>query len=213
MNIEQISNELQWIERAKEIIFESLALTTGPKSIVIPGGSTALPLLKQLYNLSLPWQEISMYQSDERVTNEVGELNLTSQLINLSKEFMLQLHKFVQFNTDLDEQKMITQYTNQLPDKPFDLVILGMGEDGHIASLFNEEDCSKSGDVVITQAPDSYTTKLRVSLSYKHISNASKILLLTKGDKKLQQLNNSANQPVELILMLLQTVVVHSIDS
>jgi 6-phosphogluconolactonase len=213
MNIEQISNELQWIERTKEIIFESLALTTGPKSIVVPGGSTALPLLKQLHNLSLPWQEISIYQSDERVTNQVGELNLTSQLISFGKEFVLQLHQFVQFNTEISQKEMIQQYTNQLPDKPFDLVILGMGEDGHIASLFSEEDCNKNGDAVITHAPDNYATKLRVSLSFDRISNASKILLLTKGNKKLQNLDDSVNQPVELILKLPQTVVVHLIDS
>jgi 6-phosphogluconolactonase len=209
MNIELIPSQSQWIERSKEIIFESLSLAQGAKSVVIPGGTTPLPILRELGKLGLPWHEVTMYQSDERITQDIEEANLTSQLISLTKEFVLQLDKFVLFNTDLEVEDMQLQYNSQLPLVPFDLVILGVGEDGHIASLFDLEDCLAGGDTIITQAPSSYISSERISLTLGRISSARTIMVLSRGDAKLERLQNPKGTPLELLLQLPQAISIH----
>ena len=213
MNIELIEGESQWIERSKEFVFESLALIQHPKSIVIPGGSTPIQLFKELGSLSLPWQEASVYQSDERLTDDITELNLTTQLNTLTKEFVLQLKQFVIFNTEKNREDMVMSYSSLLPTSPFDLVILGMGDDGHVASLFDLEDIKKPGDVVFTAAPATYITSARVSLGWGRISKARKILLLSKGAKKLDRIYHSTNTPLEHVLSLDTTHVIHCVDN
>ena len=176
-----------WTQRALEIIKEKVLLSQGDFHIAIAGGATPLPIYRELSELSLPWNRISLYQTDERLTSDLNELNLTTQLSALGRNLLLSVHKFVTFNTDLAVTEMVNSYTKSLPDK-LDLVVLGMGEDGHIMSLFCEDDLVVEGRVTQT-ITNNYRTKHRVGLTFDYLKKTSHILLLIQGAKKLEQLS------------------------
>lgn len=176
-----------WTQRALEIIKEKVLLSQGDFHIGIAGGVTPLPIYCELSELSLPWNRISLYQTDERLTTDLNELNLTTQLSALGRNLLLSVHNFVTFNTDLAVTEMVNSYTKSLPDK-LDLVVLGMGEDGHIMSLFGEDDLTAEGRVTQT-ITNNYRTKHRVGMTFDYLKKTSHILLLIQGAKKLEQLS------------------------
>ena len=117
------------------------------------------------------------------------------------------------FNTELNTVDMLQSYQNQLPMKPFDLAILGMGEDGHIASIFDIRDCAKQEPVFTTHTSSTPPISERVTVGWDQIATSRAILVLTKGAKKLERLLNPMNTPAQLLLELPQTTLLHSIDS
>ncbi|MFW6366205.1 MAG: 6-phosphogluconolactonase [Spirochaetota bacterium] len=89
----------------------------------------------------------------------------------------------------IDSSNYITTGENGIVQ--LDCIILGMGSDGHTASLFTESDCELTGSAVAT-VPEKLP-HLRVSLSYATIINASKIFFIVTGNAKARRLANLAS--------------------
>jgi 6-phosphogluconolactonase len=161
---------------------------TGSFRIAIPGGKTPINLLKSLGEQTLDWESVKFYQTDERfVSNKNNNSNqkMQSEALETALESGSQ---FVTFDTNEplgDKQKIANDYSMELDalDQPiFDIVLLGLGEDGHVASLFTTQDFEESSHLAIVTTNPS--DEQRFSLSFNAIMDSKAIVIYTVGDKK-----------------------------
>ena len=175
--------------------------------IALSGGSTPHPILKKLSKKKINWENIEFYQVDERGPKEGVEMNNYRKLnknflskIN-SKSYSFLNTKFSLEQNLIDYKNIISQNVKMKNGFPvFDLLLLGMGNDGHIASLFKESDGIYIKDEIIiinyVKKIDSY----RYTMTFPTIFNAKKIVLLFTGDEKYNVLRESSDLPIHHLI-------------
>jgi len=180
--------------------------THGRASLVVSGGRTPLPLFKQLSETELEWDKVDITLADERWVDEGHEASNTS----LVKQNLIQNKaasaRFVELKTDGHDTKdgvSAAQENVASMAQPFDALILGMGEDGHTASLFP---CSEqvqagldmnSGKTCIAVQPTTAPHQ-RISLTLPALLNSRNIFLHLTGEKKKQVLLDAIENATEL---------------
>ena len=157
--------------------------------MAVSGGHTPWIMLRALATESLPWEHIHVAQVDERVAPAGhSDRNLTHLLESLAHcpIRLEQIHAMPVELTDLDEA--VRRYTSTLRDLAgsppiLDLVHLGLGPDGHTASLVPGDPVLKitEADVALTSE---YEHRQRMSLTYPIINRARRILWLATGTEK-----------------------------
>ena len=145
INIKGIRTE-DFIENsANEIknIIEELLKEFKTISIALSGGNSPLPIYNRLSTYNLDWKRIKFFLVDERCvsTNSLENNFKNIQTVFLSKipsECFAMVHEGKSFIEDAKNyEKLIREHVKQENQFPkFDLIILGMGLDGHTASLF-----------------------------------------------------------------------------
>lgn len=121
------------IEQLKNVLCDAIN-KRGHAYLVLSGGKTPINLFKGLANTDLPWDKVTITLADERcVAIDDSERNE-----HLVRQFLLQNHASrAHFVSLLNEECSIEQTERIIASLPtFDAVVLGMGEDGHTASLF-----------------------------------------------------------------------------
>lgn len=117
--------------------------TRGEASLVVPGGRTPVPLFSRLARASLDWAHVHVTLTDERVV-PVTEPGSNEHLLreHLLRDAAAGARFYPLMNGQEDEHARATTAWEQLAwlPRPFDVVVLGMGEDGHFASLFAHMD-------------------------------------------------------------------------
>jgi 6-phosphogluconolactonase len=161
-------------------------------SIALSGGSTPLPILSILKEYKLNWEYFNFFMVDER---NVPTSNPSSNFGNIEKVFFKSIssssHPMI--NDKYSIEKCAINYEKLLCSKIplgenslpiFDLILLGIGDDGHTASLFPDtKGLNESKKVVIKNSVPQLNTE-RITLTYPVILNASKIIILAKGSAK-----------------------------
>ena len=99
----------------------------GVGRIAVSGGATAPAVLSALGNLPIPWADVVVWQVDERIAPDGDPNRNALQLVDLPAR----LQQMPVTATDL--QQAADEYAASLPDR-FDVVHLGLGDDGHTAS-------------------------------------------------------------------------------
>ena len=179
--------------------------TRGRSSLVVSGGRTPLALFKQLSETELEWDKVDITLADERWVDESDEASNTS----LVKQNLIQnkaaAARFVELKSDADDANDgVVTAQNNIADmaQPFDALILGMGEDGHTASLFP---CSEqvlegldmnSGKTCIAVQPTTAPHQ-RISLTLPALLNSRHIFLHLTGEKKKQVLLDAIENATE----------------
>ncbi len=180
-------------------------------SLVVPGGSTPRIYLPALATKALPWQRIAITLSDERWV-DLGSEDSNECLIRTCLLSHLKVQpRFIGLKTQHDTPETaipeIRQRLSTLP-QPFTLTVLGLGEDGHIASLFPGLKLHEAQQKVIGQctvvAPP-VAPSLRVSLSLEMLAESEQIVLVVTGKNKrqlLDKIGNCADSSLPLIWLL-----------
>ncbi len=188
---------------AKRLIseFELLLAEKNEINIAISGGSTPIGIFKYLLNIDFnAWDKIRFYWVDERFVPLEDEANNAYNALKILRN--LEVKGFHRIDTSkLNLESVIEDYKIQLEKMPkkegfpyFDLILLGMGTDGHTASLFPD---TKVLNEIEESVADVFVTKLdsyRITLTYPTILNAGKRLVLFGGDVKNQIFNEIRNQ-------------------
>lgn len=172
--------------------------------IALPGGSTPARCLQILSDLELPWEQIDWYVGDERCL-PIGHEERNDTMINqkLFSQGIRSNEFFSPIKAELGAEKAAQDYALLFNSfDALDIVILGMGEDGHTASLFpgNAALTDKRAVVPVFAAPK--PPPERVSLSLATLSAAKvRIILVAGKDKKeaLIKVKAGENLPVNII--------------
>lgn len=156
--------------------------------IVLSGGDTPKLIYNKLTELNTNWNKWHFWIADERFPSETfTQLNKTMiQTYFLNKIPCLdhQVH-FMMVELGLDEA--VRNYNEAVKSiTMFDLSLLGIGEDGHTASLFPDNyigfDDNSEDVLIVTRAPKE--PKNRLSLSAKRLRASRNIIFITKGKNK-----------------------------
>lgn len=165
-------------------------------TIALSGGSTPLPIFNLLKGYGLKWDYFNFFMVDERFVPINSPL---SNYGNIEKVFFSEVscsrYSMVLDNYSIEE--CVENYQNLIYSKvpigennfpKFDLILLGIGDDGHTASLFADtEGLNESNKIVIKNTVPQLETE-RITLTYPVILNASKIMIFAKGEPKYKVL-------------------------
>ena len=184
-------------EAARFIAVEARAAVAGRGSFVmaVSGGHTPWLMLRDLAQEEMPWKAVQVVQVDERVAPAGDpDRNLTHLRESLLSHAPLraeQIHAMPVEATDLDAgAAQYAQTLRSLAGSPpvLDLVHLGMGPDGHTASLVPGDPVLNvdNADVAVTGI---YQGRRRMTLTYPLINRARRVLWLITGDEKAEMLN------------------------
>lgn len=174
----------------------------GLASLVVSGGSSPIKVFDELSNFDLPWSKVQVTLVDDRLV-EPENKNSNQKLI--SDYFLKSKAKVAQF-FPLTNDLIIKTNNFKLP---FDVNLLGMGEDGHFASLFpsmiDDFDAFniKAKFKVFETSSQGDPFLPRVTMNLSLILNSEMIILLVKGEKKINVLSEAYNNkklPIHYLL-------------
>jgi 6-phosphogluconolactonase len=152
-------------------------------SLAMSGGRSPWAMLAILGELDeMPWGETELFQVDERVAAPGDEQrNLTHMVLGLSLDHQAALRPMPVTRRDLDAAAR--DYESLLPER-LNLVHLGLGPDGHTASLVPGDPVLEVADrrVAITEA--AYQGHRRMTLTYPALAAAEQIVWLVTGEEK-----------------------------
>jgi 6-phosphogluconolactonase len=147
-------------------------LAGGSCTISLPGGSTPFPILGELAGLALDWSELTVWPGDDRIVPEEHPASNTGRMRALLAPLGARVVPLVE--------------GAQPPH--FRLVWLGMGGDGHIASLFpNADPRADAATTVQRLRPDPLPPEApfdRLSLTIPALLNADELLFVIRGADK-----------------------------
>ena len=158
-------------------------------SFVLTGGSSPINLYKYLSKTKINWKNVDLFWGDERFVSKKSKnsnFNLVKKhLINkidIKKRniFAINTKKSNPFISALDYERRVKKYFNN-KKVCFDLILLGMGSDGHIASIFTENINLKTNKIASAISRDDF---YRISLNLRTINNAKRIFLWLNNQKK-----------------------------
>jgi 6-phosphogluconolactonase len=214
-----------FLEGAGGMLLDTILDTNAEQGVVrlaFSGGSSLTSLLKKVQREhGIPWDQLELFQLDERyVAPDAPESN-QRQLREIFVDHLEDVKEFNIFRTQYPIQEAAEDYAgllDSLDGKYFDLVVLGVGPDGHIASLFPQGDYLKHQDssVVTTVAPPEFAVSQRLSLTLESILNAEQIMLVVTGEKKKHVLREmlegklpATHFPVKFLLAHPQLTIFH----
>jgi 6-phosphogluconolactonase len=168
--------------------------------IAISGGSTpkaAFQLLadpNQPWRARMPWEKLDIYWVDERtVPPDDAESNYRMTREALLDHVPLHPHQIHRMEGELDPEVAAARYESQLrnsfklegAESPrFDLIALGMGDDGHTASLFPNTTAIHEMSRLVTANQVLQKDTWRLTLTWPVINHASSVFFLIAGAEK-----------------------------
>jgi 6-phosphogluconolactonase len=168
-------------EAAKEAVSER-----GRAELAVSGGSDPWPMFSQLEDLFGDWDKTELFQVDERVAPPGSdERNLTHLIESLSIGAQGSIKPMPVTDDDLDAAA--ERYAASLPER-LDIAHLGIGPDGHTASLVPDDPVLEVKDRRVAVTSGEYQGVRRMTLTYPEIENVRRLLWVVTGESKVDAL-------------------------
>ena len=198
------------MENISQTIFNALEkdlCENAQSTFIVSGGSSPVQIFKELSAMEAKWSNINISLVDDRVV-DINHEDSNEKLVN---DLLIK---------DKAKDASLISICNQTNDlfhlkRPFGVMLLGMGEDGHFASLFpkliesNPDyfDIESDAEIFFTE-PMGNPCHKRVSMNLSMILESKNIFLLVSNEKKLQVLNQAKfDQSLPLYYLLNQNKV------
>ncbi|MEC9035773.1 MAG: 6-phosphogluconolactonase [Verrucomicrobiota bacterium] len=188
----QIIESSDFVGDAVSIISSALTVgTDGARRMSLCGGSTPAPVYEALADSPLDWDNIEITFGDERcVPPDHEDSNFRMASDSLLDKVALNESNVLRMKGELDPDDAAREYEDSLRERSgreiytHDLILLGMGEDGHTASLFPGTAALNDDErwVVANHVPQKNQT--RITLTFPIINAARKVLFLVRGEEK-----------------------------
>ena len=186
-----------WIHTAARSI-----QNTGKFAVALSGGSTPKAIFEKLSEMpkEIDWSKVFLFWGDERsVPPTHEESNYKMAMESFSKVPIPKQHIF-RMKAEIDIEKNAKEYEEKirhtLGTSLFDLVMLGVGEDGHTASLFpNTKALSETEALVV---PNDIPQKMtqRMTLTYPCINESKNIVIYALGQSKKEIVPKVLKAPI-----------------
>lgn len=203
--IHQYPTQLEAAEAVAKLIIKSVS-KDNIFNLAISGGSTPkllFELLAKNYADKIAWKNVKIFWVDERCvppTNNESNFKMTNEA--MLKDILIPQENIFRMkgeNNPTNEAKRYQQVLNDnLPlknGKPyFDLILLGMGDDGHTASIFPDNLALLDEENTTAVATHPTSGQQRITLTGSVIRNAENIAFLITGESKMETLQQIINE-------------------
>lgn len=194
--VEVLPDESALIERSRDIMLEKINTAIAERglcTIALSGGSTPKPLYEALSRQQLPWDKIHIFWGDERyVPPDDPESNqLMARTAWLDRVAIPEgnIHPMPTDEADpavaASKHEQELQLFFQVPAGEFpvfDIILLGIGDDGHTASLFPHTETLKVSDRLVTVG--NKDGQSRITFTYTLINQARYVIFVVAGATK-----------------------------
>ncbi len=168
----------------------------------LSGGSTPKALFellqKEEYSSLVDWEKVFLFWSDERsVSPDDPDSNYHMAMssgfstIPIPHENIFRMHAETDIEANAEAYAKLIQKT--VPNSHFDLIMLGMGDDGHTASLFPHTDALTISDTLVAANYVTQKDTWRMTFTYPCINNAKHIAVYVLGESKKDILHTVLN--------------------
>lgn len=158
------------------------AADRGGFAIALSGGRTPWLMCARLADYEVPWERGALFQVDERAAPDGdADRNLTHLRESLPAAAVERLRPMPVEEADLDSAARA--YEAELPER-FDLVHLGLGADGHTASLVPGDAVLGEAERLVAPTATAYQGHRRLTLTYPALARARAVLWLVTGAEK-----------------------------
>jgi 6-phosphogluconolactonase len=169
------------IERVAVLVGQRSLAAEDRFSLALSGGSSGADLASALAAQDIPWERVDIFQVDERIAPPGHpERNLTALLSELAPGPRQDLHPMPVEEDDLEAAA--DRYATLLPPA-LDLVHLGVGTDGHTASLIPDDPVLDVRDRLVAITGE-YRGRRRMTLTYPALDAAREVVWLVVGERK-----------------------------
>ncbi|MEO1186221.1 MAG: 6-phosphogluconolactonase [Cyanobacteria bacterium J06636_27] len=194
--VEVLPDKKALVERALALILskaETAIQERGRFTIALSGGSTPKPLYEALGKQQLPWDKIHVLWGDERYvpadhadsnqlmarTAWLDKVNIPAENIHaMATDAAEPAEAAAQYEQEL--QKLFNSKPGEYP--AVDVILLGMGDDAHTASLFPHTEALKVTDKLVTVG--NKDSSVRLTFTYPFINAAECVIFLVAGENK-----------------------------
>jgi 6-phosphogluconolactonase len=188
--LEVVADEKAAARRGAELIAAAGAAAVAERNIfaaAMSGGRTPWAMLALLSEMDeMPWDKTELFQVDERIAAPGSEeRNLTHMVLGLSLDHQPSLRPMPVTQRDLEAAAR--EYESSLPER-FDLLHLGLGADGHTASLVPGDPVLDVTDRRVAVTETAYQGFRRMTLTYPALAAARQIVWLVTGAEKREAL-------------------------
>jgi 6-phosphogluconolactonase len=183
--------ELVIVEDAKEVaavVAERLAHATREGGhVVLTGGTTPERAYEEAAKRAPDWDKVELWWGDERCVPPDHELSnfgmAKGALLDRLERAPRAVHRI---KAELGKDQAAGEYEQELGDTQLDLLLLGVGSDGHVASLFPNAPTLQQRKRVLPAEPGLEPFVDRVTLSLPTLCGAREILFLISGESKAE---------------------------
>lgn len=209
------SKALLEVELASKIadILRIAITEKGTATILLSGGSTPKNLYQKLSEIDLDWSKVHVGLVDERFVPQDSPFSnetLIRENLMQNKATAAKMHPMVIHTAEYVENLKLATEENRVFENP-DVIVLGMGDDGHTASLFpndpSSEDATHSNNLLAnTNAPNEPTQ--RITFCGPILKKGNHNFLMITGARKLEVLSESIerNYPIHHFIPFLEGI-------
>ena len=174
-----------------KLIVEKAIQVKGKAYLLLSGGSTPLPLYKSIANCDLDWENIHIGLVDERFVDQSSGFSNEALIKNVFQKLKTSNFSSMvinQFDLTKNLEAVTLSYT---PFIGADIVLLGMGDDGHTASIFPNDPMSEqaikdeNAGICYTNSPNHPIN--RITCNRSMLISSSYLFLYFTGVKKLDK--------------------------
>jgi len=175
------------------------AVGTASRNLTLAGGSTPRGGYEQLAERpDLPWGEVEVFFGDERaVPPDHPESNYRMVQESLLSRVPLSAGRIHRMEADLpDREAAARRYERILPDS-LDLLVLGIGSDGHTASIFPDGEPVRERSRRVMRAEGPSPPRERLTITSPVILGARRIFVLARGTGKASAVRRALEGPLD----------------
>ncbi|BBD61114.1 6-phosphogluconolactonase [Nostoc sp. HK-01] len=194
--VEILSDQSALVARSLELILSKLETAIaqrGQFTIALSGGSTPKPLYEAIAAKDLPWDKIHVFWGDERYVPpdhpDSNELMARRAWLDRVDIPAANIHAMPTLDADpalsaAKHEQDLQEFFHTAPGEfpALDVILLGMGDDAHTASLFPHTDALKVSDRLITVGNKDGNP--RITFTYPFINAARSVIFVVAGANK-----------------------------
>jgi 6-phosphogluconolactonase len=189
-----------------QILVEGVSLKNDGFSLALSGGNTPKFIFKYLadnFGSKIEWNKIKFFWGDERcVPPEDDESNFKSAKENLFNYLPVPHENIFRINCENDPEEEAIRYAKIISNNivsehsfpQFDIIMLGLGEDGHTASIFPGRLGLFSTNKICAVTEHPASKQKRITITGNVINNAKKVVFIVSGESKSEILSVILNK-------------------